>query len=190
MIPIPVSTRLSSDVPLRFPARLCCNCGAQAQLELVPTTLRKTLFLGFGGVEKQLTVTLPYCPRCRKTAKRIPAGLFSKLLLVAVTFFGLVLAWSLLARRAGAGAAASGWILPVIAVLSAALVFGVFALQRPRGTQTSYYQPVRLRKLRQQFVSGKVVGYVLAFTNPVYRSAFAAENAEAIQRKAIEARDA
>jgi hypothetical protein len=56
--------------------------------------------------------------------------------------------------------------------------------------QTSWYQPVRLVKMRQKFVSGTVVGYVFAFRSVPYRQRFAAANAEAISRGVLDARAA
>jgi len=56
--------------------------------------------------------------------------------------------------------------------VATALAAAFYSTRRPRGTQTSYYQPVRIRKLRQQFLSGEVTGIVLGFTSGPYLQRF------------------
>lgn len=184
--------QLTAEIEACFPQDFCCNCGAHAGVSAVPTRLVKTTFLGIGGVEKSVTVPLPYCPTCAVTAGRIPKGLGAKLLMSLLTLVALMLAYAI--------ALAAGWtpllsdstatVFWVLAALSAALVFGGYALRRPQGPQTSWYQPVRLVTLKQRFLDGTIVGYVFAFTNAAYRQRFAAANAEQVARKAIEVRAA
>jgi len=78
----------------------------------------------------------------------------------------------------------SSLILPFLFLLSCALVFGFYSLRKPTDGQTSYYQPVRLKKVKQKF-SGEIVGYIFAFTNSEYASTFIAANKEAIDKEAI-----
>jgi len=78
----------------------------------------------------------------------------------------------------------SSLILPSLFLLSCVLVFGFYSLRRPTDRQTSYYQPVRLKKVKQKF-SGEIVGYIFAFKNSEYASTFIDANKEAIDKEAI-----
>lgn len=191
LIPIP-SADLRSEVPVHFPADCCCNCGGHAGLAVVPTRLVKTTYLGIGGVEKSVTAPLPYCTTCAVTARRLPKGLGAKLVMSALGTVILLILYvvGLATGRVPVLSDSNETAFWMLAALSAVLVFGGYALRRPRGAQTSWYQPVRLVKLRQRFTSGAITGYVFAFTNPTYRQLFASANAAAVARKEIAARAA
>ena len=64
-----------------------------------------------------------------------------------------------------------------------------YALRRPTGQQTSFEQPVRLRKVKQRF-TGEVTGYTLAFTQPDYAREFTAANQPAVEAGAVEVKAA
>ncbi len=186
---VSVPIQLRAEIDAQFPPDCCCNCGVQGGLTLVPTRLTKTVFLGFGGYEKGITVSLPYCSACKVTARRFAPGLGTKLLLSLLTYVALLLAFAVLGFSGVLPTIEStGAVLAVLAGLALVLVFGVYSLRRPRGAQTSWYQPVRLLKMRQRFLDGAIVGWVFGFTNLSYRQRFSAANAATIARGTIEAR--
>ena len=71
------------------------------------------------------------------------------------------------------------------AALVFALAFASYALQKPRGHQTSYHQPVRLVEVKRQS-SGRIAALTLSFTHARYARSFASANAEVISRGALE----
>jgi hypothetical protein len=75
--------------------------------------------------------------------------------------------------------------LPLSFTVACGLVFGLYSLRKPVDHQTSYYQPVRLKKVKQKF-TGEITGYVLAFTNQQYQRDFIGANKGAINKKIIE----
>ncbi len=179
-----VSSGIKSDVQFTIPADQCCNCGSAAGLTAVSTKLRKTRYLVLAGTEITVTMNFPYCPGCVKTAKRSPVGIASKLLTAVLVFVVALTVWAFSSSPA-TQSVPTGMVLPLLALLSFGLVFGIYSLRTPKGGQTSYYQPVRLKKVRQKFTGG-ITGYVLAFTNAAYERAFTAANQEAIAKKMIE----
>ena len=79
----------------------------------------------------------------------------------------------------------SNVVLPILFLLACVSVFGFYSQKKPKGAQTSYFQPVRLKKVKQKF-SGEIIGYVIAFTNEVYKRKFISANSEAVAKKVIE----
>src|SRR5678816_1338339 len=76
---------------LGFPASFCCNCGAtDCQNEIQET--RVTRFFKIGRTDTTFKLSVPVCAACRRTAKRRPAGFFSRLgvlVLVTCILFGV-----------------------------------------------------------------------------------------------------
>lgn len=175
-----VSSGIKSDVKFTIPADLCCNCGSTTGLAAVPTKLRKTRYMVLAGTEITVTMNFPYCPDCVRSAKRSPVGVASKLLMAVLLFVVALTVWAF-STASITQAVPIGMVLPLLAVLSFGIVFGIYSLRKPKGSQTSYYQPVRLKKVRQKFTGG-ITGYVLAFTNTAYERAFVAANQEAIAK--------
>jgi len=182
------SSGIKSDVKFDVPADLCCNCGSTTGLAPVPTRLKKTRYLVLAGTEITVTINFPYCPVCVKTAKRGPVGIASKLLMAILLFLVALTVWSF-SSSSITQAVPTSMVLPILSVLSLGVVFGFYSLFKPKGNQTSYYQPVRLKKVRQKFTGG-ITGYVLAFTNKAYERKFLSVNQEAIAKKMIEVRQA
>ena len=75
----------------------------------------------------------------------------------------------------------AGELVWVSLAAASALVGAYYATRKPEGAQTSYYQPVRIRKLRQKFSSGEVTGIVLALTNGAYMRRFREANAASLR---------
>ena len=160
---ISVSSGVKSDVKFNIPADLCCNCGSTNGLSPVPTKLNKSRYMVLAGTEITVTINFPYCPDCVKTARRRPVGLASKLLMAVLLFVVALTVWSF-STASITQAVPAGMVLSALAVLSLGGVLGFYSLRKPKGKQSSYYQPVRLKKVRQKFTGG-ITGYVLAFTN-------------------------
>lgn len=183
---ISVSPDIKSDVKFNIPTDLCCNCGSTTGLSPVSTKLKKTRYMILAGTEITRTVNFPYCPDCAETAKRLPFGIASKVLMAILLFVVALTVWSF-SSASITQAVPAGMVLPVLAVLSLSAVFGIFSLRKPKGQQTSYSQPVRLKKVRQKFTGG-ITGYVLAFSNKAYERKFISANQEAIAKNMIEVR--
>ncbi len=183
---ISVSSGIKSDVKFNIPTELCCNCGSTTGLSPVPTKLKKTRYMVLAGTEITVTMNFPYCPDCVKTAGRSPVGVVSKMLMAALLFLIALTVWSF-SSPSITQAVPMGMVLPALTVLSLGVVFGIYSLLKPKGNQTSYYQPVRLKKVRQKFTGG-ITGYVLAFTNNAYERKFVSVNQEAIAKNVIEVR--
>jgi len=178
---IPVSMKVTSDVTISFPQDICCNCGATERLSRLTTPLNVVRYMIFAGTEITINPELPYCAACTKSAKRRPGGIMTKLL------YGLLLAFLL-------GFAGTFVLPPSLAgehifiyslVLALAILFGIETLKKPKGRQTSYYQPVRLKKVRQKF-SGRITGFIFAFTNGAYERKFTEANRAAVSDGSIE----
>jgi hypothetical protein len=136
------------------------------------------------GTEITLRPNLPFCSTCKPTSSRHPVGSGSKLLISLLLFFALLISLAFMPNQFNS-MLPSSFALPILFFVACGLVFGYYSLRKPVGKQTSYYQPVRLKKVKQKF-SGEIVGYVFAFTNSGYAQDFIAENREVIAKKAIE----
>jgi hypothetical protein len=169
---------IEDDLTLRVPQYFCCNCGEAQDIRPIATQLSVTRFMVLGGMTVQLE--LPYCRRCASSSKREPVGMMKKWLiagLLAVSV-GLIAMITPFGSRIGALA----FYFTTAAILAA--VFGYYSLQRPRGKQTSYFQPVQLTQVKRQ--SGRVLALSLSFTHARYAQAFATANKEAISRGALQ----
>lgn len=182
------SRELQSNIAINFPSEKCCNCGTSVKLSHVATDLKRTRFMLLGGTEITLKPSLPYCTDCVKTAGRQFVGVGSKLLVSVIVFCLLMISLAFIPDMI-TRVLPTGIMLPMFFILACALVFGFYSLRKPVGAQTSYYQPVRLRKVKQKF-TGEIIGYALAFTNQQYKQDFVAVNQEAVGKQVIEAIDA
>jgi hypothetical protein len=73
------------------------------------------------------------------------------------------------------------WTFFLVAVPVFAMIFASYALQKPKGKQTSYQQPVRIAYVKRA-ASGKVSALTLAFSHARYGQAFAGANKEEVER--------
>ncbi|HEX7636783.1 MAG TPA: hypothetical protein VF457_00170, partial [Burkholderiaceae bacterium] len=76
----------------------------------------------------------------------------------------------------------AGYALPMGLGSALAVSLAWLLLTRPRGPQTSWFQPVRLVRMERDRGSGRLRAVGLVFTNERYGRAFAAANKEAIAR--------
>jgi len=180
VIPLPkASVPVSPDLGFAFPTDLCCNCSAMADLTILEQDTRLTRYYLIGGSEVTLMLRLPFCRVCGPSAKRRPVSLSHKLLVFALFYFA-VLAVLMLSGMA----LDSESLLDNTALLSGVLGLVITVLwygrRRPETRQSSYYQPVRITRLRQKLASGVVLGIGFGFTNSAYLRRFEALNAQAI----------
>lgn len=174
--------------PLNFPATFCCNCGDTDCMTEIQDT-RVTRHFGFGGIETTFQLAIPICANCRKSTRRRPAGWFSRLLawvLTSCVVFGALL---ILGENVSLPLWMIDHLFAVAALVGLLLVTLFYRLRRPRPPQTSYYQPVRIKRATLHFDddAGRVAFMKLAFTNPDYLNVFTTANREAIQARTLAA---
>ena len=80
-----VARRIDARVELTKPLDFCCNCGRDADIDLVETPLQRTRFFLVFGTELTVREEFPYCRACRRSAGRVRPGTLSKLLMAALT---------------------------------------------------------------------------------------------------------
>lgn len=188
MLTIPLGkVKFAKDVVFSFPASLCCNCGATGNLKIIEQDTRQTKYFILGGTELTFRLPLPFCADCAASAKRRPRSVVHYALLsLAVfwlTFFGLILVGDVVMTIP-----VLNQYLVAISIGFTALLIGLLLIvSRPKGKQTSYFHPVRIKKLKREFVSGTVTAIHFAFTNPDYARAFSNENQAAIRQNKVEA---
>jgi len=176
-----VSTiQVNENISLNFPTGTCCNCGTNRDIQVLNQDTRLTRFMGGGGSEYTFHFPLPFCPRCKPTARRRPPTHLKRFLVVALLFVGFLFGFT------GVGIGLQfNWLLENAWVLSAVIaVIGGVAWYATRGVslpQTSYYQPIRIKGMKQGFVSGKVKTITLVFSNSAYSQQFITANGEAMQ---------
>jgi len=160
---------------IELPADLCCNCGSTQGVGSVESELKLTRYFAMAGVEYTFRWGLPYCEECAPTATRNPVGPLHVALMIGLGTVALFLI-AIIVQIAMDQSYFGGndfWV----SLAAASLFVGAFyATRRPHGSQTSYYQPIRVRKLRQKFTSGQVTGIVLGFTNGSYMQRFQSAN--------------
>jgi hypothetical protein len=172
---------IEDDLTLRLPQFFCCNCGDAEDIRPVATPLRAARFMVPGNA-LTLQLELPYCRRCASTAKREPVGPIKRLIIAALLALPVALIATITPISSLIGTNTTFYFA---AAGTLAVVFGYYSLQRPRGKQTSYYQPVRLTQVKRQF-SGRVLALTLSFTHARYAQTFATANKEAIARGVLQ----
>lgn len=182
------SLMMNETTPLSFPAVFCCNCGDTNCAPEIQDT-RITRFYGFGGDETVFQLPIPVCAACVRTTRRRPSGWFARLLVWVVAGIAMWLALVLLARSVALPVWVAEHLLLIAAGVSLVLVILFYRLRRPTPPQTSYYQPVRIRKVNLRFddASGQVKFLKVAFTNHEYLNVFNTANRAAIEAKTLAA---
>ena len=175
-----------SELGINIPSGSCCNCGATHDLKEIDTKLILTRYIFLCGTEYTLKSDLPYCDQCAVTANRITPGFIHKLL-VFVVWFGLIIV-GLVMYEIATDTILHIWNAKVFAIalsLSGVGTYLYYSRRKPQRGQTSFYQPVRLKKLKQKF-SGEVTGLTLGFTNQDFASKFLEVNREAVENNVLE----
>jgi hypothetical protein len=180
--------RINPEATFVFPQSRCCNCAATSGISTQDQNTKVTRYFLFAGTEITFEFPLPVCRDCSESLERRVPTLFHKFLVVAVitaaVFAILVMALSQISSR-----------VPFITnnmfvssvVISLILVFSFYSRCRPKGNQTSFYQPVRISNLDREFVSGSIRKIAFGFTNPAYLREFSQVNAQALKAGLVSA---
>lgn len=170
------------DVQFRFPDHLCCNCGTEGQdVAVIAQDTKQTKYFLAGGTELTIKLLLPFCPRCEPSSRRRPKSLLNWLL-IFIAFLGAFLLILVFTEHPVLGQHP----LSFSTVFAALSIASISALMRPRPGQSSYFQPVRIRKLYQEFLSGDVKKIRFGFSQPRYATAFVNLNQESIKAGSVE----
>lgn len=158
---------------IRNPQR-CCNCARPRDVTLLETPYAISKSAVAFSVTWSGSLPLPYCDACAPSATRRAAQRGQNLTIALV---GGMVAAGLLVQAGLAPASGDtvllGWLV-AMGVVYGGLKW--WADSRPRlPGQTSYYQPVRVRALKQTF-GGKVIGLKLDFTSSVFEREFQVAN--------------
>ncbi len=171
---------VNNEVPLKFPADICCNCGESSPLKQLETKLRLMPLGGLAGAQITVPVPLPYCDNCRASSRRGRPNVLGIVAMTALLALIVFTTWLFVAgelvdkfpiERVAAGAI----------LLSITLVVAFYATRRPRQPQTSYYQPVQLVKLSQKWPAD-ITAMVLRFSHQPFARKFEAANQDAIAK--------
>ena len=174
--------QINPDAKFVFPQSRCCNCGTTSNISTENQNTKVTRYFMFAGTEITFDFSLPVCPDCSISLRRRVPTLFHKFLVVAaVTAAVFLLFVTVLAQVTSKVPFIAYNTFPSSLVISTILVFVFYALRRPRGNQTSVYQPVRISKLDQEFVSGDIKTIGFAFTNAMYLHDFVQANSQAVR---------
>jgi len=177
--------RFAQSVAFSFPATMCCNCGATNNLKIVNQDTRRSSYFLLAGTELTFQLPLPFCPACTATAKRRPRSV-THYALLALLVFGAAFLGLMILGDVVMNLPALTKNLMSLSVLTTALVIGLMLiLSRPKGKQTSAFQPVRIKKLKREFVSGTITAIAFAFTNRAYARAFVEANPVAVRSKVV-----
>ncbi len=172
--------KFKDDVQFAFPADFCCNCGKKTDIERTEQDTKVTTYLFGGGTEITFKFPLPFCRECIPSSKRRPKNIFHRILVFLVLFGAVALALIVSELFIPQGTVISEHLVPISLVASLSFTIIWISLNRPKGKQTSYFQPVRIRKLKREFISGDITKIVFSFTNKAYERAFSAKNKEAV----------
>ena len=176
-----------SNSPLKIPTEICCNCLSQDNVETIETDLRYMPLFGLAGAEVTLPTPLPYCPICKSSAKRKRPGLLGFLASCTLVFAVLAMIWLFYLSTLFTNPISEYIFIPIIAVISLTLNAAFFFFKKINPNQSSYYQPVKLNKVRGAWPNS--IKYLsLSFTNPEYKKMFIEVNEENINNKCLKVR--
>jgi len=186
MLEIPLGTlKFNDDVQFVFPNEPCCNCGAKSGLQIIEQDTRRTSYMVGGGTEQTFRLPLPFCPDCIPSATRRPKNIVHRGLGFLVSFGVATLSLIIIGDLVFHSPALAQYLIPLSLAFATFTTLAWIALTKPKGKQTSYFQPVRIPKLKREFVSGTVTAIGFSFSNKDYARAFASANRYAIDKKAV-----
>lgn len=180
MIYLPIGKgSFKENVEIHFPKSFCCNCGERYNLRCVEQDTRVTTYLFGGGTEIIFKFLLPFCIGCLPSSKRRPKNIFHMALLFVMVC--AIIASTLV----GIGLFVDTFLSPDNIILASLLISFFFVAMklvfcRPKDKQTSYFQPVIVKKLKREFISTAITKITFLFTNKEYARAFSIENKKVI----------
>ncbi|NRR33974.1 hypothetical protein HSX11_27745 [Oxalobacteraceae bacterium] len=178
-----INLPIKSDVPVVAPGDSCCNCDSTASVTSQLTDLRRMPLWGLAGAEIKVKLPFPYCELCAATANRrrpTALGVIAVSLLLALV---LGMCW-LFAGPQLSEELTEYIVAPFLLIFCFAAVIGFYALKKPSGEQTSYYQPIKLKNTGHKWPAD-ITGLELAFTNARYADKFSMVNLATIAAKKI-----
>jgi hypothetical protein len=178
-----VNLPVNSEVQLVAPIDSCCNCGSTTDVRVAETDLRHMPMMGLAGAEISVALPFPYCPGCVKTARRRRPGLLGILAVSALLATVLAMCWLFFSPPLSEETT-SFIVAPAIGALSLGMVLMFYLLRKPAGQQSSYYQPVKLKKTGHKWPAD-ITGLELGFTNHQYAGQFSAANQRAIASRQL-----
>ena len=173
-----VNVPLTPTITLVTPVETCCNCGSVADVALEQTDLRRIPLFGVGGSEIIVKLPIPYCPLCKASASRRHPGLVGVLAVSALLALSVGTCWLFWGPQVSEEIAVSV-VAPTSFLLSLAGVLSYFHRRKPVGTQTSFYQPIRLKHTGHKWPA-KLDSLDLEFSNREYAAQFSSVNQTAI----------
>jgi hypothetical protein len=183
-----MSIPIENNIPLIMPADSCCNCGSMDNIREILTDLRRVPYLGFARVEVKLALPFPYCEACASTARRLPLldvrSLNARSIIAICVCVGLALGLSWPYLPTEVSEQPMFLVAPIVLFLSVVITLEFYARRRRTGSQTSVYQPVRLKNTIHKWPAD-IIGIELEFTNKQYGEKFAAANQAAIRAKKL-----
>jgi hypothetical protein len=186
MLEIPLGKlKFNEEVEFVFPNRPCCNCGTTSGIQIVEQDTRRSTYMIGGGTEITFRLPLPFCPDCKPSAKRRPKNIVHRILGFLIAFGLTSLLLMIIDDLVLGSMVLSKNLLPISLSVAAAATLTWVALGRPKGRQSSHFQPVRIPVLKREFLSGTVTGIGFAFTNKDYARLFTVANRKAIEKKVV-----
>lgn len=174
-----ISIEQTIELNLTTPLDNCCNCGASGDLNLYETPMRRTRFMLFAGTQLTLLETFPYCGKCKGSAARVRKNWMAKFLTACMVCAALFLV--LVLSASGLPEFVSENLFYASAIIAAIATGGYFYLREKDGGERSYYQPVSLGAIKQEFRSGDISCVSLKLRNPAYARVLAKANAEMVR---------
>jgi hypothetical protein len=181
----PEDLKFNDNVVFTFPTQLCCNCGARTDLHIVRQDTRKTSYLFAGGSEITFSLPLSFCAACAPSAKRRAKNIAHRVLGLIVAFAVTALAQIIIGDLILESPSLAKYLVDVSLLGATGFNAAWIMIGRPKGQQTSYFQPVRIRALKREFVSGIVTAIGFAFTNDDYARAFSTMNQTAMNANVL-----
>ncbi|MDL5030732.1 hypothetical protein QRD43_02345 [Pelomonas sp. APW6] len=181
---------LAEGFSLQFPDDVCANCGTRSEVFVAEQDTRVTRLLPLGGSSAAFALPVPTCLHCADSLSRPPMSWGGKLAITAL-LAGACAAVLTFAIPDGPGAGLAArhpWVVSSLVGLVLSWVW--FRRHRAEAPQSSFYQPVRIRRLQRQRLGGTILALHFGFTNKAYRLAFARANREAIRAGHVGAADA
>lgn len=179
---------IRSDVQLRAPSETCCNCGSTVSVVPTETDLRRMPLMGLVGAEIKVELPFPYCSGCAATARRRRPTVLGVVAISSLLALVLGMCWLFLGPQLSEEKTRFV-VAPILIAISFAVVLGFYSLRKPKGKQSSYYQPIRLINTGHKWPAD-ITGLELGFTNRQYAEAFSAANQAAIVAKKLKVSNA
>jgi hypothetical protein len=144
--------------------------------------------MGLAGAEIKIALPFPYCEVCAPTARRRRPTVLGVLAISSLLALILGMCWLSFGPQLSEEKT-TYVVAPILIALSLAIVLGFYALRKPAGAQTSYYQPIKLKNTGHKWPAD-ITGLELAFTNRQYAEQFSSANQAAISAKKLKVANA